>query len=201
MEQHLTVREAREFTGKSESTLKRLIREITGTAGHPDREFILPPAEEVARRRQSGDVFVWKINKDLLLRRFPRTEAGEEGSNGRDAAALRNDDGNAAAIMQVLREQLLSKDRQIQTLETQLDRKDDQIKSLNDRMHESNILMRELQTRLAIAAPINPKPADTIVVGEGSEKKQNIEKSKVEPQARKSAPKRRSFLARLFSKK
>ena len=55
--------------------------------------------------------------------------------------------------MQVLQEQFKSKDEQMRTLEKQLDRKDDQIASLNERMRESNVLMRELQQRLAIAAP------------------------------------------------
>lgn len=56
-------------------------------------------------------------------------------------------------VMQVLQEQFKSKDEQLRTLEKQLDRKDDQIASLNVRMRESNVLMRELQQRLAIAAP------------------------------------------------
>ena len=38
--------------------------------------------------------------------------------------------------------------------EEQLDRKDEQISNLNERMHESNVLMKELQERLAIAAPV-----------------------------------------------
>jgi ATP-dependent 26S proteasome regulatory subunit len=56
-------------------------------------------------------------------------------------------------MLTILREQLASKDQQIRTLETQLDRKDEQIASLNERMRESNVLMRELQQRLAIAPP------------------------------------------------
>ncbi len=104
--------------------------------------MILPPPEEVERRRQSGDPFVWKINQDLLRRRFPNEPeeqgSGVSGAFGRNGGGATSDSG---AIIQVLREQLQSKDSQIRTLETQLDRKDDQIKSLNDRMHESNVLI------------------------------------------------------------
>lgn len=156
MDQHLTVKEAVNLTGKSESTIKRLIRDIVNQPDHPDRGFILPPQDEVERRRKAGEPYVWKIDRQLLLRRFPQEEAAEEGSR---TVAAGGGDSHAAPIIEVLREQLQSKDRQIQTLETQLDRKDKQIENLNERMHESNILMNELQKRLAIAAPNPPAGA------------------------------------------
>lgn len=164
MDQHLTVREACKFSGKSESTIKRLIREIMTQPDHADRGMLLPPPEEVERRRKAGDPFIWKINQDLLRRRFPG-DASEKGSGGSDSTSPMPSGGSAdsAAIIQVLREQLQSKDGQIRTLETQLDRKDDQIKNLNERMHESNVLMRELQARLAIAAPAARPSNDTVV--------------------------------------
>lgn len=68
--------------------------------------------------------------------------------------------------MQVLQEQFKSKDEQLRTLEKQLDRKDDQIASLNVRMRESNVLMRELQQRLAIAAPA-PAASESFVDSAG----------------------------------
>lgn len=193
MEQHLTVREACEFTGKSESTIKRLIREITADPKHPDRVLILPPPEEVERRKKSGDVFVWKINQDLLTRRFPKQPASEQGSPGTSNPAAAG--GDSQAIIQVLRDQLQSKDRQLQTLETQLDRKDEQIKSLNDRMHESNVLMRELQARLSIAAPAAKPTADGEVVQRGSD----VATAKDEAAPGRES-KSRSFFGRLFRK-
>jgi ABC-type phosphate transport system auxiliary subunit len=161
MDQHLTVREACKFSGKSESTIKRLIREITRAVDHEDRNRLLPSPEEVENRRSTGDTFVWKINQDLLIKRFPKGAMSEKsvgvGDKGR---TTRIDSGESAVIVGVLRDQLQSKDRQILTLETQLDRKDEQIKSLNDRMHESNVLMRELQNRLSISAPEAENPAE-----------------------------------------
>ena len=74
-------------------------------------------------------------------------------------------------VMQVLQEQLKSKDEQMRTLEKQLDRKDDQIASLNERMRESNVLMRELQQRLAIAPP---KPAAAEAFVESSERMESV---------------------------
>ena len=149
MDQHLTVSEAREFTGKSESTIKRLLREITGDPQHVDRPFILPSAEEVERRKAAEEPYVWKIDRQFLLRRFPQVEAAESGGVSSTGPVSTHTE----LVMQVLQEQLKSKDEQMRTLEKQLDRKDDQIASLNERMRESNVLMRELQQRLAIAAP------------------------------------------------
>ena len=149
MDQHLSVSEAREFTGKSESTIKRLLREIVADPQHVDRPFILPSAEEVERRKAAKEPYVWKIDRQLLLRRFPQEDAAESGGVTAGGPAI----APAELVMQVLQEQLRSKDEQLRTLEKQLDRKDDQIASLNERMRESNVLMRELQQRLAIAAP------------------------------------------------
>lgn len=160
MDQHLTVKEATKLTGKSESTIKRFLREITGDADHEDRESILPPHDEVERRREAGEPYVWKIEKSLLLKRFPA-----EGESAEDEPAETKQtkaDIPQSAIIDVLREQLQSKDKQIGTLEQQLDRKDGQIHNLNERMRESNVLMKELQQRLAITAPASQTDAQTI---------------------------------------
>lgn len=161
MDQHLTVKEAVNLTGKSESTIKRLLREITSNDGHPDRPDILPPADEIERRREAKEPYVWKIDRQLLLRRFPdaNESAPEQGSQSSESATSSSLVSNA--IVDVLREQLQSKDQQLRTLETQLDRKDQQIENLNERMREANVLMNELQKRLAIAPPAS---AQTTVV-------------------------------------
>ena len=193
MEQHLSVREACEFTGKSESTIKRLIREVTGEANHPDRGFFLPSAVEVERRKKVGDPFVWKLNQEFLARRFPKATA-EEGSDATKKTVSSPE--NSQPIIEVLREQLQSKDRQLVTLETQLDRKDEQIKSLNERMHESNVLMRELQSRLAITAPVKAT-SDVDIAEKGSDA---AVKATVVPDATKDSSKSSSFFGRLFRK-
>jgi cell division septation protein DedD len=151
MDQHLSLSEARTVTGKSESTLKRLLREIVTNPDHPDRPFILPSVEEIERRKAANEPYVWKIDRQLLLRRFPADEPmtpPNRGATGGPAGAAPED-----IMLQVLRDQLESKDRQIQTLEVQLDRKDEQISNLNERMRESNVLMRELQQKLALPSP------------------------------------------------
>ncbi len=201
MDQHLSVSEARQFTGKSESTIKRLLREITGDPQHIDRPFILPSVDEVERRKTAKEPYAWKIDRQLLLRRFPQDDPAESGG----AAAGGPVTTPVELVMQVLQEQLRSKDEQLRTLEKQLDRKDDQIISLNERMRESNVLMRELQQRLVIAAP-KPAAAESFV--ESNDRTESVMPSPSPKPAKQSVaksrekseknPKRRGMWSRLF---
>ena len=161
MSQYLTVKDATKFVGKSESTIKRLLREITATADHPDRRCVQPSHEDVEARKAAGEPYAWKIDQDFLLKRYPQDADAKQGidaDNASDSAAVQ---ATHDIIIGVLREQLQSKDRQIETLEQQLDRKDEQIGHQNERMREQNILMKDLQQRLAITAP--SKPADIVM--------------------------------------
>jgi hypothetical protein len=196
VDQHLSVSEARTFTGKSESTLKRMLREIVIQPNHPDRPFILPSPEEVERRKAENEPYAWKIDRALLLRRFPVENSAQQGSGGPPVTEVRN--ASPELMLQILREQLSSKDQQIRTLETQLDRKDEQIGSLNERMRESNVLMRELQQRLAIAPPkppgeatveAPPKAPDVKPAPPATAPKKPAQKSKPPPASAPSKPK------------
>ncbi len=199
MDQHLSVSEAREFIGKSESTIKRLLREIVADPQHVDRLFILPSAEEVERRKAAKEPYVWKIDRQFLLRRFPQEDAAESGGVTDGGPVMTH----VELVMQVLQEQLKSKDEQMRTLEKQLDRKDDQIASLNERMRESNVLMRELQQRLAIAAP-QPVASEAFVEQKNSTDAANVMKSVAKPpvvKAQNKSPKkaqRPGIWSRLF---
>lgn len=147
--QFATVAEARKLTGKSESTIKRLLREIVADPQHPDRGSIHPGHQDVERLRASGEPYVWMIDEALLLRRFPPklAESPEVSNSAPNKPSVE-------LVIQVLQQQLGSKDVQIRSLEKQLDRKDDQIINLNERQRETNILMRQLQERLALAPPL-----------------------------------------------
>jgi cell division septation protein DedD len=210
VDQHLNVKEACKLIGKSESTIKRLIREITVDAHHEDRQFILPNHEEVERRKATKEPYVWKLDRQLLLRRFPQDSIEEEGSqsSGKSAKPGTSD----SHLESALRDQVQSLENQNQMLVTQLDRKDGQISNLNERMRESNILMKELQQRLAITAPVPESPVQDaktpsetivtpVVTEEPKEKPKPIKKkpaaTKPKPQTsgkkRKQQPKKRSF--------
>jgi len=85
----------------------------------------------------------------------------------------------------------------LQTLETQLDRKDEQIGALNERMRESNILMKELQEKVAIAAPLT-KPHDGEVVVTDDDSKPKEESKTMISSNRKSASAKLSIWKRQF---
>lgn len=114
MSNRLTVSEAIKLTGKSESTIKRMLREIATDRTHPDRGLIDPSHEEVERRKAAGDSYVWRIAPELLMTRFPVESASgspndDESSTGQPASSL---------VVTILRQQLRSRDEQIRTLET-----------------------------------------------------------------------------------
>ena len=120
------------------------------------------------------------------MKRFPPQEDAPAESDAVDSESKSDcESPSDAVLIGVLRDQLQSKESQIQTLETQLDRKDEQILNLNERMREGNILMRELQDRLAIAAPVTPtKPADMVIDShsqEGSETHNSSDNSDQKP--------------------
>jgi hypothetical protein len=82
---------------------------------------------------------------------------------------VERDDSHSAPIIDALREQLQSKDRQIQTLETQLDRKNKQIETHRSTHHSANrrrrsrFRLREAKTSSATASgciPSNFPPLD-----------------------------------------
>lgn len=185
MSSFLIVKDAVKYCGKSESTLKRLIREITADPDHEDRSLIDPGHDDLEAKKEAGEPYVWKIHTDLLDKRYGVDESASTSPASKPKAET---DSSNETIVALLREQLESrdkqletKDRQIETLEKQLDRKDDQISSQNERMREQNILMKDLQQRLSIAAPgqqadvVNSQP-----VKEGSDStKKHAEKSSI----------------------
>ena len=152
MKDLLSVSDARKLTGKSESTIKRMIREITVDENHEDRGLIEPSHEELERRKAEKEPYVWKIAKSLLEKRYPVHDSGQEpghdGIHGVGDSTI--NDMVQSQLIELLQTQLAGKDDQLKTLEVQLDRKDEQISNLNERMKESNVLMQTLQKRLEL---------------------------------------------------
>lgn len=132
----LTISEAAEKTGRSLSTIRRLIKSIADDDAHADRGAILPSPKEVATFKKKDENFAWKIREDVLLREFK----GALKEAKKETAEAKSD------ILGILQKELELKNQQIE-------KQWEVIHSLNDRLREGNILMGSLQKRLVLAAP------------------------------------------------
>jgi hypothetical protein len=135
----LTVKEAAKRTGKSPSSIRRIIYPILENDQHPDRRHIEPDVETAKALRLKGENFAWKLSEELLLREVPDGGAKPKAEHGGAAGS----DGQSAAIIEILRGQLDIKDQQIAA-------QNDVIKGLSERVREGNILMGSLQQQLAL---------------------------------------------------
>lgn len=135
----LTLREAEEFTGKSRSTLRRFLDTIVKEDDHPDRPFLQPPPEEVAEMKGRNQPFSWRISEELLKRQFGVGES--EAASAPSAGG-----GETDRLVAVL-------EKSIAMLEKELNEKNSQIAQLHERQREHNVLLRDLQERLALTAP------------------------------------------------
>ena len=131
-----TISEAAEKTGRSLSTIRRLIKSIADDDAHADRDAIQPTPKEVAAFKKKEENFAWKIREDVLLREFQ----GALKDAKKEVAEAKGD------ILQILQKELEIKNQQIE-------KQWEVIHGLNDRLREGNILMGSLQKRLALPSP------------------------------------------------
>lgn len=159
MTKFLTVKEAAKITGKSPSSVRRIIYPILEDETHPDRHFIEPDVATAQALRLKGENFAWKISEELLER-----VASEGGAKSK--AEPKSNDANGVhsdAIIDILRKQLDIKDQQLATA-------NDVIKGLSERVREGNILMGSLQQQLSPPAPSNRNKAGIVDADQSSTK-------------------------------
>lgn len=144
---YLTISEAEKFTGKSRSTLRRFIDGIVKAENSADRPLLKPTAEEAVALREQNQPFAWKVSEELLRRQFLKPEetpaAAEKGTG--DAPM-----GDSSRLVTVL-------EKSINILERELAEKNGQIAAMNERLRESNILLKDLQQRVALPPPPAPR--------------------------------------------
>jgi hypothetical protein len=159
-----TIAEATAKTGRSGSTIRRLIKTIVDSPSHADREGIDPAPKAVDAFKKKGENFTWRIREDVLLKNFSEAQAGEQNRASKSADKTKED------VLQILHHELDVKNRQIE-------KQWDVINSLNDRLREGNILMASLQQRLALPAP--EASADESSTKDSTEAIQRASKKKV----------------------
>lgn len=150
---YLTLAEASAKTGRSLSTVRRLIHSISKDQHHPERDAVIPSHEEAEALKKKGENFTWRIRQDIVDREFGSAPSKKE----KVQSELSMD------VLAMLQKELDMKNQQIE-------KQWEVIGSLNERLREGNILMASLQKRLAL-----PEPA--------SMETSTVEASKVESSA------------------
>ena len=136
MTNFLTVKEAATRTGKSPSSVRRIIYPILEVDRHPDRHHIEPDVKTAKALRIKGENFAWKISEELLNRESP-----DGGARVKSDSKV-GTDTQSAVLVEIFRKQLDIKDQQIAA-------QNDVIKGLSERLREGNILMGTLQRQLS----------------------------------------------------
>ncbi len=168
----LTIAQASTLIGRSPSTVRRLIHDITEKKNHPDRSGIDPNERREVAYKKKGEAFTWRIRQDVLLRNFGSALSGAK------KVPLTTQE-KRTDILSILEKELDLKNQQIE-------KQWEVIHALNDRLREGNILMGTLQKRLA--PPVEASTEATMVEA-------STVKSSTEPSMEGSRrPPRRGFM-------
>ncbi len=189
MPQFLTVKEAATLTGKSASSIRRVIYPIIQGKNHPDRQQIEPTEEDATRLRMQGENFAWKISEELLRREIPV----ESERPAEHHASRESNDGNGELLAMLCRE-LDIKNQQITQQSEILSKQIELISGLSERLREENILIGSLQQQLALPDGKVRKQSD-VFEAKASE---SVPAEKGTETAKKKAKPKKSFLSRLF---
>ncbi|MDB5387335.1 MAG: hypothetical protein JWM11_2981 [Planctomycetaceae bacterium] len=195
MTQFLTVKEAAENTGKSPSSIRRIIYPILETKDHPDRAHIQPSVDEVQQYRIKGENFAWRISEELLRREVPPKSVSEKGTPRSDARSLHDSE---AELLSMLRKELDVKNLQITQQAAMMATQMELINGLSERLREGNVLIGTLQQQLVLtdgSSRSKSKPIDAETKDAATQKPA----SKTPPKtAAKPQKQKQGFFGRLF---
>lgn len=193
MQEFLTVKDAARLTGKSPSSIRRIIYPIIHDDSHADRTHIEPSVEEVRKLRMQGENFAWRLSKELLDRELPPTQPGEKIERHDHSSTPHAE----AELIAMLRRELEIKNQQIAQHSEMLGKQMELISGLSERLREGNVLIGSLQQRLALTDGRNSTPVET--VKPKKETSASSDKGKGSTMPPKPAKPKKSFLRRLFS--
>ena len=174
MSNFLTVKEAAKLTGKSSSSIRRVIYPIIEDDKHADRQHIEPPVEEVKKLRMKGENFAWRISEELLRREVPIEAETDTGS--KTPTPKQGSDGNTELLAMLWRE-LDIKNHQITQQSEMLSKQMELISGLSERLREGNILIGSFQQQLTLpegnvrktSEIVNAKSSQTATPEKGSQ--------------------------------
>lgn len=188
-----TVNEAARKTGKSPSSIRRVIYPILRDPQHPDRSDVQPSVDEARELRIRGESFAWRISEELLTRAIPPASQVEQGKEQKGG----NHDSD---LVSMLRRELEIKNQQITQHAELISRQMELLNGLSERLREGNILMGTLQQRLALAEKnLTPPMTDAQSVTHATPMPSATAKPAASPKVpTDKKAKKRGFLSRLF---
>lgn len=215
MERSYTIPEVIQLTGKSESTIKRVVRELRDNPGLPERSYLLPTHEEYEQYRRENTPYVWRLSEHLLRQRFGMKDDvhARQGSAAKKSEATgRNpsDQPDWRELVDALRESN-------ETYKRQLDVKDAQLNSiiklavthansLSDQLHAASVEMQRMNTQLQLgyaglttAGKGSKATSPAVSKGEGSDSpKKGTAVAKVKAKQPPKKVKKQGLLTRIF---
>jgi hypothetical protein len=192
MPEFFTVKGAARLTGKSPSSIRRIIYPIIRDDAHADRTHIAPSVEEVRTLRMKGENFAWRVSKELLDRELPAASPAEKMERQDPSPPSPAD----AALISMLRRELDIKNQQITQHTEMLGKQMELISGLSERLREGNVLIASLQQRLALSDGRSSSAVET--VKPKRETSAPADKGKGSTMATKSPKPKQGFLRRLF---
>ena len=185
----LTVKEAAKLTGKSASSIRRVIYPIIEDDHHADRQHIEPTIEDVKKLRMKGENFAWRMSEELLRRAVP-VETAKPNDDERHESHHRA--AGDTELLAMLRGELDIKNQQITQQSEMLSKQMELISGLSERLREGNILIGSLQKQLALPDG-NARSQSEIVEATSSSPEKGSEAAKKKTKVKK------SLFSRFFS--
>jgi hypothetical protein len=148
----LTIQEASQVTGKSQKTIRRLIKRLLQTDKSASKKIQQVP--------YPGG-FTYKIDKDYLLGQFQSPTPVDTLSNSSETPQSGQEDSHSIPNGDAL---LKSKDETISVLKTEIDQLHKTIGELLERDKERNILFHKFQDALMLEAPKQRVDTDSLSV-------------------------------------
>ncbi len=186
MSTFLTVKEAAKVTGKSASSIRRIIYPVIEDDNHVDRIHIQPSADEARQLRLKGENFPWRISEEFVGRITPV----ESVSRPQSEPVTVEKSQDRIDLLAMLQQELTIKNMQIAQQSEMISKQMELIGGLGERLREGNILIGSLQQRAALTD--GREGAKEVVRASARKSEKNSES------ATKTAPKKRGLFARMF---
>jgi len=148
--EYLTIKEASERYQKAEITIRRLVRRIVKESQEAERVMVRPSKGEVTKLKKKRSPFSYTVSTKVLEKYYGAQEEAKDEADHKEQAKPMSQ-GEFVDLLRVtnqgMQDQLKVKDEQIRALNQALD-------DLGERQRETNVLMKGLQEKLFLAAPV-----------------------------------------------